>query len=129
MKSHTYAEIYAMTNAELSEILTNDLPYTDSTIEEVGNEIDRRMNKQTADHSAKVTQIKERAYMLTDSQAEWVRDLLSTASDPRTGVMDTTSGGGYKGPKATALFTFLACTAESIAQQQAGKPAILREFE
>ena len=42
-KQHTYAEIYAMTDAELSGVLTNDdISYADGTREEAGFEIERR---------------------------------------------------------------------------------------
>jgi hypothetical protein len=61
-------------------------------------------------------------YVLTDDQAEWIEHLLLMASDPATGIIDTTSSGGYKGDTAVAVFAFLHDTAFSIGNQHSSGP-------
>ena len=68
-------------------------------------------------------------YELTDSQAGWIAELLRMASDPDTGILDTTSGGGYRDPEQAArVYRLLGDTARSLDQQKDGGPAVLREL-
>lgn len=69
-------------------------------------------------------QEQRKSYLLTDEQAEWIRDLLALASDPATGILDTTSSGGYRNQEdAAERFAFLSATMTSADDQmEAHKP-------
>lgn len=55
--------------------------------------------------------------VLNAAQASWIVDLLHTASDGASGLIETTSGGGFhEGDRAQAL-AFLAATARSVTLQ------------
>jgi hypothetical protein len=70
-----------------------------------------------------------RTYELTDSQADWIADLLNMASDRATGIVGTTSGGGYRGGAAQGVFAFLAATVKSVEQQKIGGAAVLANHD